>query len=98
MPSSKSRTVFVCEDCGAQSAKWGGRCSQCGEWNTLTETLIRPSSFKKSTSNVASIPEKLSDLTVGSEVRIELPFQELNRLLGGGLVRGSVVLMSGEPG
>ena len=98
MPSSKSRTVFVCEDCGAQSAKWGGRCSQCGEWNTLTETLIRPSSFKKSTSNVASIPEKLSDLTVGSEVRIELPFKELNRLLGGGLVRGSVVLMSGEPG
>ena len=98
MPSSKSRTIFVCEDCGAQSAKWGGRCSQCGEWNTLTETLIKSSTPNKSTSIIASIPEKLSDLTVGSEVRIELPFRELNRLLGGGLVKGSVVLMSGEPG
>jgi len=100
---AKAKTVYVCSSCGADSPKWQGKCPNCGEWNTYVEELI-----KKDTSAKLSLPglvndEKakpilLRDITAEEETRIDLQNEELNRVLGGGLVKGSLVLIGGEPG
>ncbi len=99
---AKSKTVFFCQNCGAQSAKWIGRCPSCGEWNTYVEEVIVKESAKNKVSYTfgksASTPLKISEIQSGHENRINIENKELNRVLGGGLVTGSVVLVGGEPG
>ncbi|MEI7980952.1 MAG: DNA repair protein RadA [Bacteroidota bacterium] len=100
--SAKVKTAFFCQNCGTQSAKWLGRCNACGEWNTFVEEVIQreekaglglTASARRPTS-----PIKISEVTYDHEARIRIPDQELNRVLGGGLVPGSLVLIGGEPG
>ncbi len=97
----KSKTVFFCQHCGAQSPKWIGRCPSCNEWNTYVEEVIQ----KEDKSMPAAIsskkviqPRLIGEIETGTEQRIDTCDQELNRVLGGGLVPGSVILIGGEPG
>lgn len=97
---AKTKTVFFCQNCGAQSSKWIGKCPNCGEWNTYVEEVVQKE--KKSSSQSYSItsdkPHPISDIIPGNTLRVPLPDKELNRVLGGGLVQGSLVLFGGEPG
>lgn len=101
MAKTKEKTIWMCSSCGAESLKWEGKCPSCGEWNTLVEEKIRPK-LSRSPSPVATIakghPLAISEIEALSESRINMPSQELNRVLGGGLVQGSLVLIGGEPG
>jgi DNA repair protein RadA/Sms len=97
---AKARTVFFCQNCGAQSGKWIGKCPNCGEWNTYVEEIIqKEQSHSKQTFKPASDkPHLITDIIPGNTMRVPLPDNELNRVLGGGLVQGSLVLFGGEPG
>ncbi|MBR4843264.1 MAG: DNA repair protein RadA [Bacteroidaceae bacterium] len=103
----KDKTVFVCKECGFDSPKWSGKCPSCGMWNTMVEKTIRaekPSatvSLRKSASGKSDgtpQPETLDTIETTEEPRIDMRDAELNRVLGGGLVPGSIVLLGGEPG
>ena len=100
---AKEKTVYVCTNCGQDSPKWVGKCPSCGTWNTYVEEVVR----KESTSArhgvsvlepTKSKPVTLNDIQGGEEPRINMHDEELNRVLGGGLVPGSLVLLGGEPG
>ncbi len=101
---AKDKTVYVCSNCGQESAKWIGRCPQCGEWNSFKELRIAADSgtgntlsfTNKSLGTVCAL--KLNDISSKDEPRIDMGDDELNRVLGGGLVRGSITLLGGEPG
>lgn len=99
---AKNKIAYVCTNCGYDSPKWNGRCPNCGEWNTFTEEIIRkeaPSSrLSVAGGSVASAPQPIGSITVNEESRIPMNDDELDRVLGGGLVRGSLVLLGGEPG
>ncbi len=92
-----SKTVFVCRECGYTNAKWLGKCPECQSWNSFDEEQLteRPSARSQHTTNYA---EKFSDLKMPEYIRTGTGMQELDRVLGGGLVDSSVVLLSGEPG
>ena len=101
--SNKVKNIFFCSNCGHESAKWLGKCPACGEWNTFVEEKVVVS--KKSTIKgkqgglvESSSPIKISEIEINDEVRIHMPSEELNRVLGGGLVAGSLTLIGGEPG
>ena len=96
----KIRSAFFCQNCGHQSPKWLGKCPQCGEWNTFVEEIINndnnvSSSFKSKRTNK---PVLVSDIDYSQEERIVTKDSELNRVLGGGIVPGSLVLLGGDPG
>jgi len=97
----KAKTVFVCSSCGNETAKWYGKCPACGEWNTMVEesAIVKKSSASKAM-NSRPRSEVLSITEIGTtdEVRFDTGMSELNRVLGGGAVRGSLVLVGGEPG
>ncbi|MGA3014266.1 MAG: DNA repair protein RadA [Bacteroidales bacterium] len=100
---AKIKTTFFCQNCGAQSSKWIGRCPSCGEWNTYVEEVVqreekanRWQSF--ATEGEARKPQAINEITFDTEQRINTWNVELNRVLGGGLVPGSVILIGGEPG
>ena len=99
--SKKAATVFVCQECGFDSPKWMGQCI-CGAWNTMVEEKILPLDKKKMTAGgiapERSHPVIISKVKSGDKDRIDTGIGELNRVLGGGLVRGSLTLISGEPG
>ncbi len=98
---AKIKTSFFCQNCGAQSAKWQGKCPSCGEWNTFVEEVIQREETKRGyrmPDTGSRRPVRISDVTVDTQKRIDLQDLELNRVLGGGLVPGSVVLIGGEPG
>jgi DNA repair protein RadA/Sms len=100
---AKTKTVFVCSQCGNDSPKWLGKCPVCGEWNTYVEETImkNPSQTLPELSNFEtkkSKPLLLKDISTDNEIRMNMNDQELNRVLGGGLVPGSLVLIGGEPG
>ncbi len=96
---AKTKTVFFCTSCGAESPKWLGRCPSCNEWNTYTEEKIsRPAGSRSHPGSHGRMPELVSDIKSGDEPRIKLHGSEFNRILGGGLVPGSVILIGGEPG
>lgn len=101
MAKTKQKTVWFCSACGADSPKWVGRCPACGEWNTMVEEKVSSSpsgiSAKKSGAP-RSTPRTVNQIEAVEEPRIHMPSEELNRVLGGGLVRGSIVLLGGEPG
>jgi DNA repair protein RadA/Sms len=92
----KFRTIFVCRNCGKESLKWLGRCPNCQEWNSFEETVV--SAAPTPTADLSHPPQELSRVKIDSSDRLPLPLSELNRVLGGGLVSGSLVLMGGEPG
>lgn len=101
---SKAKTTFFCQSCGTQSPKWIGKCPSCGEWNTYVEELVvkedkRPG-WQGSTGSFKRVnkPTLVTDIEHNTEQRIVLSDNELNRVLGGGLVAGSLVLLGGEPG
>ena len=107
MSVTKEKTVFVCRECGFDSPKWSGKCPSCGMWNTMVEKTVRaekPSattSLRKSASGKSDgtpQPETLDTIETTEEPRIDMRDAELNRVLGGGLVPGSIVLLGGEPG
>jgi len=95
----KSKTVYVCNDCGSEYAKWQGQCNDCEAWNTLTSLSIDASPSKRSGfSGQLEPPKKLSEVSAEELPRIDTGIGELDRVLGGGLVPGSAVLISGNPG
>ena len=97
----KQKTVFYCTECGNETARWSGQCPACGAWNTLTEAPTRPKNENKAAAaahRARQTPEKLSDLDAEEEIRFTTGVGELDRVLGGGAVRGSVVLVGGAPG
>ena len=96
---ASTKKIFSCNNCGAKYPKWMGQCSQCGEWNTVDEEIIQ--SKKKSEPNIILNKSKLKEIKeIDAETteRIKIVDNELNRVLGGGIVPGSVILISGEPG
>lgn len=102
---AKTKTVYICSHCGADSPKWLGKCPNCGEWNTYVEEVVAkevPSAKRPVPSGLSerglARPVLLRDITAEKEDRLDLKDQELNRVLGGGLVKGSLVLIGGEPG
>lgn len=102
MGKAKEKSVWFCSECGADSPKWEGRCPACGAWNTMVEEKVRPVSRTSAKVPLGktprSVPRKVSEIETAREPRIHLPSEELNRVLGGGLVPGSMVLIGGEPG
>lgn len=105
---AKDKTAYVCDNCGHESVKWIGKCPSCGQWNTFKEIRVAPavvSSARRqvaggvgNTSSARNKPMPISKVQAKDEPRIDLHDDELNRVLGGGLVRGSIVLLGGEPG
>lgn len=107
MATIKDKIVFVCSECGFDSPKWSGRCPSCGSWNTMVQKTVRadrPSaatSLRKSASGQPDStprPETIGTIETREELRIDMLDSEFNRVLGGGLVPGSIVLLGGEPG
>ena len=99
---AKEKTVYVCSNCGQESPKWVGKCPACGQWNTYVEEVVRKEPAGRQPvaglERSKSKPMPLDEIDAGAEPRIDLHDEELNRVLGGGLVRGSLVLLGGEPG
>ena len=102
---AKSKLLYVCSNCGFESSKWNGRCNNCGEWNTFEEReavdVKTTSSFSRQQAAAPSLADKLSrlgEIGADTDVRYDTGLSELNRVLGGGLVKGSIVLIGGEPG
>jgi DNA repair protein RadA/Sms len=100
---SKIKTSFFCQNCGSQYSKWQGQCNSCKEWNTIVEEIIQKeekSSWKPSSSEtkIVSKPLKINEIDSSQEVRLNTLDAELNRVLGGGIVPGSLILLGGEPG
>ena len=103
MAKTKVRTSFFCQNCGAESPKWIGKCPSCNEWNTYVEEIIEKTAksatpFSSSTTQRAAKPRKLNEIEQSAERRINMVDQELGRVLGGGMVPGSLILFGGEPG
>ena len=96
----RQSTVYICQNCGAQAPKLIGRCPQCGEWGTYVEEVVAAPAKGKSVATRFSdaTPQLISDIPTTAEQRIDMHNGELNRVLGGGLVPGSLVLIGGEPG
>ncbi len=97
--ATKFKTVYICSECGFESPKWGGRCPNCGAWNTLNEEVVSSAVKTEAAATFKSIAaEKIDDIDVDREFRYKTGISEFDRVLGGGLVKGSVVLLSGDPG
>lgn len=93
------KSVFICQNCGAQAAKWIGRCPACGEWNTYVEEVVEKKKGASRTQPVTRAkPKKLKEVDHQARERIQTGISEFNRVVGGGLVPGSLVLIGGEPG
>ena len=100
---SKVKTTYFCQNCGAQHAQWQGQCNSCKAWNTLTEEIIEKSQQKgwqtpSSSTQSSNVPEPIQHIVTENEIRRSTQDHELDRVLGGGLVPGSVTLLGGEPG
>ena len=101
--ASKDKTVFVCTNCGQESPKWAGKCPSCGQWNTFVEEVVHKEApvakhVAHGIESIRSKPQHLQEIRFSDEQRIDMMDDELNRVLGGGLVQGSLTLIGGEPG
>ena len=98
--AAKQKTIYCCAECGNTTANWAGKCPSCGQWNTLKEISVDPKKEKKASYNPAfsAKPKRLSDLESGTEIRFSTGISEFDRVLGGGAVEGSLVLVGGAPG
>lgn len=100
---AKTKVIYLCQACGAQAPKWSGQCSDCGAWNTLIEEVFTPVSHQKHVrggyaAETANTVTRLSEVRLEQQARFATGLSELDRVLGGGLVTGSVVLIGGDPG
>ena len=100
---AKTKTAFFCQHCGSQYSKWQGQCTSCKQWNTIVEEVIQKPTkagwdSQQPLSKKAAKPERIRDISAQQDRRLDTGNQELNRVLGGGLVGGSLVLLGGEPG
>ncbi len=97
---AKTKTVFVCQNCGAKETKWTGRCNVCGEWNSFVEEVDVQTKDKGNAviGTPSSKALKLSEIKINADIRMDTGDGELNRVLGGGMVPGSMILLGGEPG
>lgn len=99
---AKPKTIYRCTECGFESTKWNGRCPSCGAWNTLEEDILLPvqntSQTHRKTIDLSARIQHLQNVNTSADVRYQTGVGELDRVLGGGLVRGSIVLLGGEPG
>ena len=100
---AKEKTVYVCTNCGQESPKWAGKCPSCGQWNTFVEEVVRKEApvakhVAHGIESVRSKPQRLTEIESNEEQRMDMLDEELNRVLGGGLVQGSLTLIGGEPG
>lgn len=100
---AKTKTAFFCQNCGSQYPKWIGQCSSCKQWNTIVEEIVQKEEKRSwetdsNASKKASRPLKISEITQENEIRLDSKDQEFNRVLGGGIVPGSLILLGGEPG
>lgn len=100
--AGKTRNVYICSECGFESAKWYGKCPGCGQWNTMHEEIVETAPKKVSSSltlhSSLARPVALSEISTSEEERYHTGLSELDRVLGGGIVKGSLILISGEPG
>lgn len=101
----KSKTAYICSECGYKSSKWLGKCPGCSSWNTMEETIIAPEKKTSATKSLvrenaasAIMPKKISEVKAGYETRYNTGLRELDRVLGGGIVQGSLILVGGDPG
>ena len=97
----KNKTIFICQNCGAESAKWIGRCPSCKEWNTYHEEIVVPASSRETSflsKQEKRKPELLDNIKSDEQYRQKSGISELDRILGGGIVNGSLILLGGEPG
>ncbi|MED5354517.1 MAG: DNA repair protein RadA [Bacteroidota bacterium] len=100
---SKIKTTFYCKECGSQYSKWQGQCNKCQEWNSIEEEILNTSKRNKegsynSINNINSNPQKISSIEINDQYRIITKDNEFDRVIGGGIVPGSLVLLGGEPG
>ena len=101
---AKTKTVFYCQHCGAQHAKWLGQCSTCKSWNTIVEEIVQKQekvAWKDDTApknKQVAKPLKISEIDSSKDIRLNTGDNEFNQVLGGGLVPGSLTLLGGEPG
>ncbi len=104
MAVTKQKSIYVCQNCGYETVKWYGRCPDCGEWNTLSEEVrqqvstSKPKSSAAASSTRSATVAKLSEISSDDSQRYRTGVGELDRVLGGGIVAGSVTLLSGDPG
>ena len=98
--AGKAKSVYICSECGYESPKWFGCCPGCGEWNTMNEEIKASAApAPKSGASARSVKTyALSEITADEEIRYQTGLTELDRVLGGGIVKGSLVLLSGDPG
>ena len=94
---SKIKTSFICQQCGYETNKWMGKCPECGEWNSLQEEIVQAAGKSTRTDNIKR-PISINEIPLEGEVRISSGILELDRVLGGGIVPGSFVLIAGDPG
>jgi DNA repair protein RadA/Sms len=95
---AKARSIFVCQNCAYQAPRWLGRCPECDQWNTLIEEATRPQRNAERAAPAPATPVSLASVSAAEESRLPTGIGELDRVLGGGLVSGSVVLLGGDPG
>ena len=101
---SKLKSTYYCQECGAQYSKWQGQCNKCNSWNSISEELIETSKknlwdhTKSDLSSSSSVPKSIENIKIKDEYRIKTKDNEFNRVLGGGIVPGSITLLGGEPG
>ncbi len=97
---AKTKSVYVCQNCGVQSPKWLGKCPSCNEWNTFVEEIItrQTSGAGKAIIKSSNLPQKISEVNIELNNRLATGIPEFDRILGGGIVPGSVILLGGEPG
>ncbi len=96
----KTKTVYTCQSCGGRQPKWVGRCPDCGEWNTLAEEMVKPegSKTRRGLAEEGSRPQPLASVPLSEGTRLPTGMEEMDRVLGGGIVPGSLVLIGGDPG
>ncbi|HGE71422.1 TPA: hypothetical protein ENX78_11335, partial [Candidatus Poribacteria bacterium] len=98
----KQKTIFVCQECGAKSPKWVGQCPECNKWNTMVEELVSsipsPSNRRRLVNDSYDQPKPISSIETIDQERLKSGIEEFDRVLGGGAVPGSVILIGGDPG
>ena len=96
--AAKEKSVFFCTECGFEASKWMGQCPACKSWNTFSEEKVKVQKNKVINHSDRPAPTSISKVTVSEEIRLSTEIGELDRVLGGGIVKGSLILVGGDPG